>query len=175
MLGLGNVVGMRVWMGRAACVPALARMPAGALCTCPISRLSCAASRVRHLPRPTGVLRLPCVCQILLGMCSECCEGCAECVRARSSRARARWQASCCALFLRTDFGRPAGASRQRTCAPSIMTRERETRKGPAPRRRTLWGVEEERRGEERDSWEDERRRVFGTKGIWKTKDEGRD
>ena len=53
------------------------------------------------------------------------------------------------------------------------MTRERETRKGPALRRRALWGVEEERRGEERDSWEDERRRVFGTKGIWKTKDEG--
>ena len=149
---------MRVWMGRAACVPALARMPAGALCTCPISRPSCSASTMRHPPRPTLVLRVPCVCEICLGPCSERCGGCPGCVRARSSRGRASWQASCCALFSQTDFGRPAG------CVTPAHTRHRlwpeKGRRGKGSQLENAHAGVWEKRGEGRHGRvRDERRR----------------
>ena len=72
MLARGVTGSVRMLVGRAACVLALARRPAGAWCTCPISGLSCAASRARRLsPADPGRPAPARLCRVCVFGCRE--------------------------------------------------------------------------------------------------------
>ena len=100
MLELDNVVGMRVLMGRAACVPGACSHASRCAVHMPDFETAVRGQQGASPPRPSRVLRLPCVCQILLGMCSECCEGlCGVCEGALLARSRSLAGQLLCALF----------------------------------------------------------------------------